>query len=114
MERALALDPSNGVAWAMLARRDWNNRDSVGGAIAARRGVQLTPNGWSAAVQLGICLGFVEMYDEAARWFEHALEVQPSGVFSLFALILFSTTNGDYPDARRWTVRARAGGADDR
>ncbi len=46
LERALALDPSNGFAWGALARLGYHSGDYVGGALAGRRGVQLRDAPW--------------------------------------------------------------------
>lgn len=59
----------------------------------------------SARVLPGFCLGVVGMYEEAAAWFERALESEPSDLYSLQPLLAISISNGDYAEARRWASR---------
>ncbi len=111
-ERALALDPSSSLAWSGLARWGWQSGDNVGGAVAARRGLQVGPNDANTALHLAYCLAFVEINDEAAVWFERVLEMRPGDLYALFSMTWFSTVNRDYPSAHRWASRALEASAD--
>ena len=90
---------------------DWRQRRrGRGGAGGGGGGVQVASNR-AAQIQPAYCLGYVGMYDEAQAWFERVLEEEPNDFYALHALVNFSVANDDYPEARRWAVRARESGA---
>lgn len=110
-ERALALDPSNELAWGALSASGWWSGDPVGGALAGRQGVRLDPRGFTAAFHLAVNLFYAGMADEAERWLEHVLEDRPEDMWAWQALMSFAWCSGDLAAARRYASRMLTAGA---
>jgi TolB-like protein len=77
--RAVEINPSDGLGWALLGAIGWFTGDHVGGAIAARRGVRVAPKEPEPAYHLASCLALIGMYDEASQWYDVAARVDPAG-----------------------------------
>ncbi|MGD2071359.1 MAG: BTAD domain-containing putative transcriptional regulator, partial [Gemmatimonadota bacterium] len=56
LQRAVALNPSEGLAWAGMAAIEWWSGNPVEGAIAGRRGVQVDPLSPQASNHMAISL----------------------------------------------------------
>ena len=110
LERALALDPSEGIGWAGLAALGWWNRDNVGCAVAARRGIQVTPNEFENTLTMALCFRRLDLIDEAIQWAEQALTLDPDQLLVLQQMAILSTLKGDYAGARFWIDRMRQAG----
>jgi tetratricopeptide (TPR) repeat protein len=76
-ERAVALDPNNGLSQRNLAVEYLQQNDFARAAAHAREAVRLTPNDAAAHNLLGLALIGEQKIDEAIAEFRASLAIQP-------------------------------------
>lgn len=115
LERVVAKDPQHAQAWAAMAL-GWFGLSSIYVApreampkakAAAQKAVEIDPELDEAHALLGLIHVFYEWnWDEAAKYFRKALELNPNSFTATRGLVMLDTANGDLEQAALHAQRA--------
>ncbi|HXY20965.1 MAG TPA: hypothetical protein VEH83_13295 [Gemmatimonadales bacterium] len=104
LERAVRLDPRNVEAWHALGTQRQYLGEPAGSDSALRRAVALEPDRVVSLTNLATSAELASRFDDARRWCDSALAVNPGWVYGLAARVRIGIAQHD-------TASARAGAA---
>ncbi|MBU6400994.1 MAG: O-antigen ligase family protein [Verrucomicrobia bacterium] len=115
MKQACAAEPTDFEVWSqageIMRRLSWRGNDDYRQWAEAamqrfKRAAALNPFAPYNFSQYGRCLDWLGRHEEAGRYFQHALNLDPNGWYTIECMGWHYLQIGDYLKAREWFDRA--------
>ncbi|MBI3413740.1 MAG: O-antigen ligase family protein [Verrucomicrobia bacterium] len=115
LKQAFAIEPMNFQTaheiGEILRRQSWEANDGYRDVAKEAmtwfdRSIKLNPYDSYSHLRYGMCLDWLDRFDEAGPHFQRAIQLDPNGYYAVAHMGWHLTNKGDYAEAKQWFERS--------